>query len=126
MITDGVDLPNARTNNVPLSVPLADVASLASSVVGTKALRLGQILALNCKVPSGFCVTTSAFETFLSYNAIRHTVRIQLQQTENVGILQLEELSRKIAALIQGSGFPREIVESIENSCAELWTLELR
>ena len=118
MVTDSVDLPNAHTYTVPLS----NVASLEPSLVGTKALRLGQISALNYKVPPGFCVTTLAFETFMSYNELKPAIRSQLQHAEKAELSQLEEVSREAAVLVQNSEFPREIAENVEYAYATLRT----
>jgi len=105
-----MSFPNARTYIVPLS----RISSFAPSLVGNKALRLGQILDLNYDVPPGFCLTTLVFEEFLHHNRVRSTIWDQLQQATNAKISDIEEISRKIAVLVQSSEFPEEIIKHIE------------
>ena len=49
-------------NNSPLVLPFTAIDSSMLSLVGGKALHLGELVHAGLPVPEGFCLTTAAYE----------------------------------------------------------------
>ena len=59
-------------------VSLAEAANCADELVGGKTAKLGQLMRAGFRVPNGFCVTTTAYERFVSEAGLAKYVAMEL------------------------------------------------
>ena len=62
----------------PLLIPLDAHGEWDERVVGGKAAKLAQLACADFEVPGGFCLTTWAYEAFISDAGIASTIRMEL------------------------------------------------
>lgn len=62
----------------PLLIPLDALGEWDERVVGGKAAKLAQLACADFEVPGGFCLTTWAYEAFISDAGITSTIRMEL------------------------------------------------
>ncbi|TAL47895.1 phosphoenolpyruvate synthase [archaeon] len=86
------------------------------ATVGGKGANLGEMTKAKFPVPSGFVVTTKAFEKFLDDTHIREKIQEILQNTDVNNTEQLVEASNKIKSLIIAQDMPMEIKSELAES----------
>jgi phosphoenolpyruvate synthase/pyruvate phosphate dikinase len=59
-------------------VPLAEAAGAGDPLVGGRAARLGSLIQAGFRVPRGFCITTSAYERFVSEAGLSGQIAMEL------------------------------------------------
>src|SRR3972149_8092389 len=83
------------------------------SLVGGKALHLGEMVTMRMPVPPGFAVTTEAFEKFLDETGIRPEIKNLLEEADIEDTKQLIETSDRIKELITSQEVPLPIKNAI-------------
>ena len=83
---------------------------------GGKATSLAILLNNNFNIPSGFVITTTAFEEFLLYNHLRAKINLELSRKpfEQMRWEELWDTSLRIKNLIIKGKFPPELKKQIE------------
>jgi pyruvate,water dikinase len=59
-------------------IPLQDAAARDERLIGGKAAKLARMLQAGFRIPGGFCITTSAYEHFLTQGNLVDLVRMEL------------------------------------------------
>ena len=84
----------------PLLIPLDALGEWDERVVGGKAARLAQLACADFEVPGGFCLTTWAYEAFISDAGITSCIRMELgrKPLENMRWEELWDAALRIRA----------------------------
>jgi len=105
--------PPALHINPPYVLHFQD-SNLSSALVGSKSLKLAQLASeLHLPVPLGFTVTTNSFSYFIEYNDLRRPITDLLRTIDLLAPEELQEISRKLCALIAKAEIPPEIEKEI-------------
>jgi hypothetical protein len=62
-----------QSTSIPYVLPLYDLTRTDVGCVGAKAANLGELARAGFPVPDGFAITTQAFDSFISANALNET-----------------------------------------------------
>jgi phosphohistidine swiveling domain-containing protein len=92
-------------------VPLSEAASCQQDMVGGKAAKLAQLVRAGFPVPNGFCVTTRAYERFVSATGLVNCIGIELGRKALDG-MRWEEIW-DIAMRIRSEFLRTEVPEAI-------------
>ena len=95
-----------------LVLRLREAGDSRPSLVGGKAFNLGKMIAAGLPVPSGFCVTTTAFDLFLASCLRRTELSHLLAQCAGDEIGRIAELSRKIRSGLAEVHLPEAVKEA--------------
>ncbi len=99
---------------------LEQIRSDMLSLVGGKALHLGEMVNLNLPVPAGFAVTTKGFEKFLDTTNIRGKIKKLLEGCDAENTQQLLDTSKAIKELIVSQDIPIPIKSEIADAYRNL------
>src|SRR6476661_10037932 len=102
-----------RTNHI---ISLEQASRSHAQLVGSKAANLGGLLRLGLPVPSGFCVTTSAYEHFITKAHIAEDLLQLSRETQKDPSL----VSSWARELIVKSFMPGDLKLEIERCCLAL------
>ena len=97
-----MDTSQPGTGNTGLTLPFGDVDRAALPVVGGKAANLGELVRAGLPVPSGFCVTTAAYE-LVAEGAGMDPILDALAETPSDGTERLAELAAVARASLSAS-----------------------
>ncbi|MDI6798876.1 MAG: phosphoenolpyruvate synthase [Candidatus Aenigmarchaeota archaeon] len=90
-----------------------------ASLLGGKAKHLTEMVRLKLPVPSGFVITTKAFDKFLEINKIKDSIQKMIEECDVKNTSQLLETSKRIKELIVSQEYPlsvkNEIIEAYES-----------
>jgi len=103
--------------DAPIVIPLGNIDKDLADLVGGKMANLGEIknnIGLN--VPSGFVITSSAYEQFVDHNNLSVEIARQMQLADLDDIENLYELQARLHQLIVESEIPREIEDAISDA----------
>lgn len=104
-----------------LVVPLSLVDRGMSDLVGSKMANIGEICnRLDIRVPSGFVITSRAYQRFFEANDLQTEIERRLQSAEAVELDQLYSLSADIQQLIIRSPVPDDIEQAIAEAYRDL------
>ena len=92
---------------------LAEAGDNHRSLVGGKAFNLGRLIAAGLTVPSGFCVTTTAFDLFLASCPRRTELSHLLAQCSGDDIGRFAELSREIRSCLAEVPMPEVVKDAV-------------
>jgi len=91
------------------------------ALVGGKCANLGELITkAEVPVPPGFAVTTYAYKRFINETNIKDKIFSRLREIDIKNLKQLEEASREIRKLIEGTKVPEEIQSTILSAYDEL------
>jgi pyruvate,water dikinase len=90
------------------------------SLVGGKAFNLGKMIAAGLPVPSGFCVTTTAFDCFLASCSRRTELSHLLAQCSGAEIGRISELSREVRSCLAEVHVPEVVKDAVLCAWREL------
>ncbi|MBS3150445.1 phosphoenolpyruvate synthase [Candidatus Woesearchaeota archaeon] len=94
----------------------SDLSKDSIPEVGGKGANLGEMFNIKLPIPNGFCVTVSAYQTFLDATGIKSRISNLLKNLDVENTDSLNEVSYKIRELIVKSSMPKNIEkEIIEN-----------
>ena len=96
-----------------LVLQLREVCDNHRSLVGGKASNLGQLITAGLPVPSGFCVTTTAFDHFLSSCPKRTQLSNLLAQSSGHETGRIAELSREIRCCLAEVHVPEVVKDAV-------------
>src|SRR5829696_4772816 len=104
-----------------LILPFRDVDRGALPVVGGKAANLGELTRTGLPVPSGFCVTTAAYELVADGDDLRRILN-DLAETPPEDTERLAELAAEARAALLAAPVPPDIIEAIREAYRALGT----
>jgi pyruvate, water dikinase len=104
-----------------LVLPFSKIDKNLADQTGSKMANVGEVYNhLNLLVPSGFVVTSHAYQRFFEHNDLQHEIDRRLQSTEADQLDQLYALSADIQQLIIRSEVPEDLQQAILAEYAEL------
>lgn len=113
--------PHKGDISSPLILRLDEVPSGAKGILGAKAWNLSRIaMELKLPIPPGFVITTRAFHLFCERNQLQEKIAPYLAQLDVSSAQSLEDVSRKITALIDEAVLPQKLVEAMDDSLEEI------
>ncbi|MEM2046254.1 MAG: PEP/pyruvate-binding domain-containing protein [Candidatus Jordarchaeales archaeon] len=91
------------------------------ALVGGKCANLGEMITkAKVPVPPGFAVTTYAYKRFIKETKIMDKIFSKLREIDVRDLKQLEEASREIRKLIEGTKVPEDIQSAILSAYDDL------
>lgn len=87
-----------------------------ADVAGTKAAGLGEMIRAGFPVPNGFCLTTSAYETFIVHNRLEKKISEVLSELNVSNPTSLQSASSEINALFSRGLLPETLASEIIKS----------
>ena len=114
-----IALPAATDNAAMLVLHLGEAGDNHLSLVGGKALNLGKMIAAGLPVPSGFCVTTTAFDLFLASCPRRTELSSLLAQCSGDEIGRIAELSREVRSCLTEVHVPEVVKDAVLSAWRE-------
>src|SRR6266516_1932499 len=99
--------------------PLDDVSATLEQV-GGKGASLARMAAAGLPVPSGFYVTTAAYQRFVAANALQEAVLAAVSAASPDDPARLENASASIRTLFAHGTVPEEIAGAVRQAYAEL------
>ncbi|RJQ70000.1 MAG: pyruvate, water dikinase [Desulfobacteraceae bacterium] len=116
-----VHLPAPDTKG-PLVMPLATVDKTSADLVGPKLANLAELAAqLGLRIPDGFVITSSGFESFMGAGDLQAEINRRIQSAEIERSDQMFALSAAIQNVVIQSAVPQILEEKI---MAELQRME--
>ena len=103
---------------MPYILALEDI-NRSTKAVGNKAANLGEMIKSGLPIPTGFAITSDAFDFFLKFNRLEEKVQQIFKEIDPDNTDQLKQKSKEIEDLITSGDMPeavkREVRESYEN-----------
>lgn len=88
---------------------------------GGKVAHLAELKSIGIPVPEGFVVTSFAFLKFLEYNNLKERIQEKLKTLQVEDLEALSRASLEIREMVLNSSLPKELEESMLNSCQKLY-----
>ncbi len=92
---------------------LEDVTKDDIPIAGGKGANMGEMIRIGLPVPSGFVITTSAFERLIQFHSVSDKIKTMLDVLNVEDTAMLMSTSKKIKELIVSLDFPNEIKSEI-------------
>ena len=109
------------TVHTKLVLLLEDLDRSTLAVAGGKAANLGELIRAGLPVPSGFCVTTAAYELVAEGAGLRYVLD-GLAETPAEDTARLAELADRAREMLLAAPVPNEVIEVISEVYRELGT----
>lgn len=104
----------------PLILWFEKISKENANIVGNKADNLGEMIRVGLPVPDGFCVTSFAFDLFISKIGISNIIRKELQNLNMDNSKEVNQISHKIKKQIMSAQMPAELENQIIKNYEEL------
>ncbi|MBF0102388.1 MAG: pyruvate, water dikinase [Desulfobacterales bacterium] len=105
------------SKDIRLIIPLEHIYKEMSDIVGSKMSNLGEIRnKINLTVPSGFVITASVYEHFMSENDLQTEIDQLFIATDINDMEALYNLSAEIQTQIINADIPQSIYDAIQNA----------
>jgi len=104
--------PPCTITQTPFVAPLECLSKTSLELAGGKAANLGELLRAGFPVPTGFAVTTTAYEQFVVYNGLDETIAQELRAPPVGGAA--------IRDAFQAGAIPPEIEQDIRKAYRQL------
>lgn len=115
---------NDSEGEVPLVLDLKDIRSIDPLITGGKAANLAKLASeLKFKIPSGFTVTSAAFDLFMNQGGLRTEIDNLLLYLHKDIYEHMAEVQPKIERLIAEAYIPEEITSAITQQIQEMLNL---
>ena len=99
---------------------LEEVTKDDIAIAGGKGANMGEMIRIGMPVPSGFVITTTAFERLIQIHDIGDKIKMMLEGVNVEDTSMLMSTSQKIKELIISQDFPNEIKSEIVDSYKKL------
>ncbi|HYG35394.1 MAG TPA: PEP/pyruvate-binding domain-containing protein, partial [Clostridia bacterium] len=100
-----------------LVIPLHLLNEQDVEIVGNKATNLGKMMRAGLPVPSGFCLTTQAFQLWIRNSpAVEEALR-ELSQLDRADWEGLRKRAAQLRSLLEGTPVPEPIVRAVVSAC---------
>jgi len=104
-----------------LVLPFSSIHSSMSDQVGSKMANVAEIRnQIGLPVPSGFAITSLAYQRFVEHNDLQAEIDRRIQATNLEGIDDLYRLSAGIQQLIIGASVPEDVEQAIMDAYREI------
>jgi pyruvate,water dikinase len=105
----------------PIIVPLTEINRSFIDVAGAKMANLGEVAdVVGMSVPSGFVITTAAYERLIAANDLQPEIDRLLLAHQADRLDELFALSSELQALILSAEVPDDIAETIDAAAGEI------
>jgi pyruvate,water dikinase len=93
-----------------------------NDLVGKKCANLGEMCRMGLRVPSGFALSSDAYDRFLSKTNVDQEIREYIAQhvSESPSLSELTEVSTAIRQMVESKEMPKDIAEAITSQYDEL------
>jgi rifampicin phosphotransferase len=112
-------MSTVHSGNVQLTIPFGDIDRTSLPVVGGKGANLGELTRAGLPVPSGFCVTTAAYEV-VAEGAGLDPILDDLAETRADDTARLAELAAAARATLLAARVPSTVAEAVIEAYREL------
>lgn len=103
-----------RPQDARLIIPLAEIGSDMSALVGNKMAQLGEIKnKIGILTPDGFAITAAAHQRFFEYNRLQIEIDRRFQSTRMRDIESASHVSQGVQTLIKNSEIPPDVQDCI-------------
>ncbi|RLA94356.1 MAG: hypothetical protein DRG25_02705 [Deltaproteobacteria bacterium] len=114
-------VPTRPIPQCPFTIPFREIRKDKFMAVGEKCANLGEIRnVIGLPVPSGFAISTNAFQIFMQGNKLQEKINQILSRLNIKTLQELEEASEKIQALVMETPLPGKLVKAIIKSYQDL------
>ncbi len=104
-----------------LVIPIEAVRKEMSDVVGSKMANLGEVKnKLQIRIPTGFVITSAAYERFIKENDLQAEIDRRFQSADVNDMERLFTLSSEIQQLIIKSRIPDDLVDAVRRAYDKL------
>lgn len=92
-------------------VPLKEASSLRLGLTGSKARNLSLILNEGFRIPSGFCITTNAYQQFIRASKLYHSIDMELSRKQEADMRweEIWDASLRLRSFFLKAKIPPEI-----------------
>ena len=97
-----------------------DFVPEARPLIGGKNASLGEMMRGGLRVPSGFALTTLAYDAFIEHAGLRPRIHAALGGLDPEDTAAVEEISRELRAQIERATLPHSVAEELRQSYAVL------
>jgi pyruvate, water dikinase len=97
-----------------------DLGHESRPLVGGKNASLGEMMRVGVRVPTGFALTTRAYDAFLEHAGLRPHIHAALGGLDHEDTDAVEEVSRRLRSLIEGATLPGSVEQELRDSYAAL------
>jgi len=105
----------------PFTIPFGGIDKNMRLAVGEKCANLGEAKKrLGFSVPSGFAISTYAFQVFMQQHDLHERINTMLNRLDIKSMKELEEASNHIQALIMETLLPDELAGSIAQAYGDM------
>lgn len=104
---------HADERRVAYVLEFHEIGGADVGLVGGKGANLGELVEAGLPVPSGFCVTATAYRRFLELTGLDRLIDRELQRHRGEDDSVAEELSKQIVDLICGREVPEELTRPL-------------
>ena len=103
------------------ALALGEITGNYSNLVGGKAWALSKLIEYGIRIPSGLCITTSSYRTFILETGLEDDILLELNRKtfENMRWEEIWDLSLRIRNLFLSKPFPQKLQESLEKIIEE-------
>lgn len=98
---------------------LSQVTKHSISMVGGKGSNLGEMLSAGFLVPKGFCITSTAYDTYMDYNNFTNEIKNTLASIL-LNPTQADSLSQSLINHIKSGNMPEEMYKEVKNAYQKL------
>ena len=106
----------------PFCLPLGDVPESETTLVGGKAFNLALLdRRFNLPTPSGFVITTNAFNQFIQYNRLENAIADMLSSVDIGSPHRLYHQSDQLMQMIHRSTIPHDVASQILDTFAAVF-----
>lgn len=97
-----------------------DLGREARSLVGGKNASLGELMKAGVRVPSGFALTSHAYESFLARGGLRRAIDAALAPVDPTDQLALERASLLVREMMEATPLPEDVEAALTASYGAL------
>jgi len=103
----------------PLILSFSDIRSSDLPLVGGKGANLGEMTNAGFPVPPGFCLTTVAFQQFITSSPESDTLYTRLDSLSTDDIESVREVGEQVRQALVGIHIPSEIADAVRRAWQE-------
>ena len=107
------------TNTTPLILPFSDINARDLGLVGGKGANLGEMTNAGFPVPTGFCVTTTAFEKFIAAAPNVDELYALLDTITTDDLESVREIGERVRQTLLEIPIPNEIANVVRQTWQE-------
>ena len=110
----------SNKNDSLFVVPLTYFGSKSLALAGGKGANLGELVRVGFNVPSGFVITTAAYDSMIEINGLQEQIQKNLTVLQATDPDSAEEASRHIRDLVSRAPIPDTMVSAFINAYRQL------